>query len=411
MSDSLVAQRAPKRGTAMMAAPAAGGNALFAAHQQGATGLAAVTSNEAVTQVMASIYIAKTFPRNLVAVTQVMQSCCSRPSLAAKAVYSYPRGGTAVQGPSIRLAEALMGAWGNMEAGWKEVGRHTNNKGVLVSECVAFAFDKETNVRAEIAFSVPHWRDKKGGGEVVREERDIYELCANMAARRRRACILAILPSWLVEEAMDLVNETLAADMPAQNITDTARKLEASFREFNVTREMIERKLGHSLEECTRGELVKLRHDYTAISDGYVKVSDIFPVDAAPAAAPMQAAVPPAKAPKAPKAAKPRPAAAELASEEPESVGTARAAQELLPVSELIHTATAEELAALDKLGGIIKGSGKSWAQLYRVCEAIGFSHPEGGAGRDVMARFAYAVLGDSEAINALEESGFVFNA
>ena len=116
------------------------------------------------------------------------------------------------------------------------------------------------------------------------------------------------------------------------------------------------------------------------------------PVVAAPAAAPMQAAVPPAKATQA---------------AEPEAVGTAKSAAEAAPEVAPLQ-ASAEELQALDRLSGVLRESGKSWAQLYRVCEAIGFRHPEGGAPRDVMAVFAAALLQDDEVCSALVESGFI---
>lgn len=132
-------------------------------------------------------------------------------------------------GPSIRLAEALIGAWGNAEAGWKEVARHWDPKGAdgngcNVSECLAYCFDKETNVRREIAFSVPHTRDKnetdskgKKTGKMLRvaldNERDVYELCANMASRRIRACILQVLPGWLTDEALEAVKIRRRVDL------------------------------------------------------------------------------------------------------------------------------------------------------------------------------------------------------
>lgn len=37
---------------------------------------------------------------------------CTRETLAQSAVYSYPRGGQSVEGPSIRLAETLAQEWG-----------------------------------------------------------------------------------------------------------------------------------------------------------------------------------------------------------------------------------------------------------------------------------------------------------
>lgn len=257
---------------------AANNAALFASPTANqAAGLAAVTSNAATTQTLASIWIAKQFPRNLAQVTNDMQQACARKSLAEQAMYSYPRGGTAVTGVSIRLADALLLAWGNAESGWKEISRRYDaKKACTVSECIAFAVDKQANIRAEIAFSVPHVRNTRKGDILLTDERDIYELCANMSARRRRACILQILPAWLIEEATEAVNATLERGDSKKTLPDLLRSMEAKFKALGIDRKQLEDNLGHKLEETTRAELRSLGQSYNAIADGHVRASDIF---------------------------------------------------------------------------------------------------------------------------------------
>lgn len=277
----------------------------FALQSQGGGALQAVMGNAEVANTLASIYIAKQFPRNMAEVTRNMEAACSRKSLAERALYAYPRGGQTVEGPSIRLAECLLAAWGNAESGWREVSRRrAPGKDYDVSECVAFAFDKENNTRREIAFSVNHWRDTKTGGYALNDERDIYELCANKAARRMRACILSIIPAWLIEEALEKVNVTLNGD-GKEPLADTIRKMEAKFAELGVTRAMLEAKQGHQLEQCVRPEVVQLGKVYTSIRDGYTRVQDVFPPEPQEAASPeigkatATAAATPAPAPPA----------------------------------------------------------------------------------------------------------------
>lgn len=267
------------------------GNPFAVQASAGGGALAAMTSNAAVTSVLASIWIAKQFPRDLSEVTARMNQACSRLTLAQSATYALPRGGTTVEGPSIRLAEALIGAWGNAEAGWKEVGRHwdpkgADGKGCMVSECVAFCFDKETNVRREISFTVNHTRDKneyEGGKKVMKRvalesERDVYELCANMASRRLRACILQVLPGWLTEEALEVVGRTLESG-DKRSLPDMIRSMEAKFREYGVTRAQLEKNLGHVLEETTKPEIIRLGKVFNSIAEGLVRVKDVFPRD------------------------------------------------------------------------------------------------------------------------------------
>ena len=267
------------------------GNPFAVQASAGGGALAAMTSNAAVTSVLASIWIAKQFPRDLAEVTARMNQACSRLTLAQSATYALPRGGTTVEGPSIRLAEALIGAWRNAEAGWKELGRHwdpkgADGKGCMVSECVAFCFDKETNVRREISFTVNHTRDKneyEGGKKVMKRvalesERDVYELCANMASRRLRACILQVLPGWLTEEALEVVGRTLESG-DKRSLPDMIRSMEAKFREYGVTRAQLEKNLGHVLEETTKPEIIRLGKVFNSIAEGLVRVKDVFPRD------------------------------------------------------------------------------------------------------------------------------------
>ena len=270
------------------------GNPFAVQASAGGGALAAMTSNAAVTSVLASIWIAKQFPRDLAEVTARMNQACSRLTLAQSATYALPRGGTTVEGPSIRLAEALIGAWGNAEAGWKEVARHwdpkgADGKGCMVSECVAFCFDKETNVRREISFTVNHTRDKneyEGGRKVMKRvalesERDVYELCANMASRRIRACILQVVPGWLTEEALEIVSATLKKDENAEKLPERIQSMEAKFLELGVSRAQLEKKLGHSLEpnDMTMAEVYRLGRVYTSIADGMIRMNDVFPTE------------------------------------------------------------------------------------------------------------------------------------
>ena len=131
-------------------------------------------------------------------------------------------------------------------------------------------------------------------------ERDIYELCANMASRRIRACILQVLPGWLTDEAMEAVKITQENGFKRSK-DDILRSLEANFLVYGVTRARLEARLGHKLEEMSVNELRDLSNVYNGIVEGVRKVRDEFPVDDQPAREPSLPKTP-ASAP-APKAA------------------------------------------------------------------------------------------------------------
>ncbi|MEN2466710.1 hypothetical protein AAIB49_18440, partial [Ornithinibacillus sp. JPR2-1] len=82
---------------------------LAAQYQQASnnSALAQSTASREMEEVKGQIFMARQFPRNVFQAEQRILDACKRPSLAQTAVYSYPRGGTKVEGPSIRLAEVI----------------------------------------------------------------------------------------------------------------------------------------------------------------------------------------------------------------------------------------------------------------------------------------------------------------
>ena len=222
------------------------------------------------TEVQVSMAIAKRFPRDSqVAYLNIMESC-KRKSLAEKAMYSYPRGNQTVMGPSIRLAEVLAQNWGNMDFGLLELDRNDGESSVM-----AYAHDLETNVKRTTVFQVAHRRDTRQGSKKLTDERDIYEMVANMGARRLRACILNVIPGDIVEEAMKECHKTNSG-RTNEPIKDRLRKMLNAFSSINVNNGMIERFLEHPLENTSEDELNELRAIYTTIKDGEKKVEDYF---------------------------------------------------------------------------------------------------------------------------------------
>ncbi|MEN2666010.1 hypothetical protein AAHO55_01620 [Listeria aquatica] len=149
-------------------------------------------------EVKGQIFMAKQFPRDVFAAENRIKDACKRPALAHSAIYSYPRGGTKVTGPSIRLAEVVAQNWGNMAFGIKELEQKNGE-----STAMAYAWDLETNVRQEKIFTVKHQRKANGKIQTLTDPRDIYELVANNGARRLRACVMGIIPEiflkWLFQ--------------------------------------------------------------------------------------------------------------------------------------------------------------------------------------------------------------------
>jgi hypothetical protein len=232
-------------------------------------GLISVEQQRAIAEVQARMIMARQMPRDPGrAVDQIIRDC-ARESLAAKALYSYARGGQDITGPSIRLAEAVAQRWGNLASGIKELSR-----GPSYSECVAYAWDLESGYYDERQFQVRHWRDTKQGGHPLKEERDIYEMIFNLGQRRKRAVLLAVIPGDVIEMAIQECERTIHAN--ADTSPDAVLKMVEAFDRMGVTRQMLERRIQRRMEAIRPAHIVQLSKIYASLTDEMSAASDWF---------------------------------------------------------------------------------------------------------------------------------------
>lgn len=233
-----------------------------------------IEQSRAVTEAQGKLLLAKKFPRDEAAAYRQIMESCSRPALAACGEYAYPRGGQTVRGPSIRLAEELARCWGNIDYGIRELSRTDG-----VSEMEAYAWDLQTNTISSQKFTVRHIRDKRGGGQALSDERDIYEITANMGGRRLRARLMAILPPDLVDAAVERCRMTMAGNSE-EPIKDRVRKMLTAFSRFGVNERHITRYLDKSLDEVLPEDIADLQGVYNSLKNGQASAGDFFAMGA-----------------------------------------------------------------------------------------------------------------------------------
>lgn len=228
-----------------------------------------VAQTREMAEAIGQLQMAKYFPRDVVAARDRILNACTRPRLAETACYTYNRGGTDVTGPSIRLAEMLVQNWGNMKAGIRELEQRNGE-----STCEAFAWDMETNAIQTKIFQVRHIRHTKKGDYPLTDPRDIYELVANNGARRLRACILAVIPGDIVEEAVEACDATLKTkfDVTPERIRGMVEK----FKDFDVTVPQIEKRIQCHLDAMKPAQLANIGKIYNSLKDGMSKPEDWF---------------------------------------------------------------------------------------------------------------------------------------
>lgn len=232
-----------------------------------------VQSARAAQEVQAAVIMAKKFPRDTLAAYNRIIESCKRKGLAEVGVYAYPRGGELVTGPSIRMAEVLAQNFGNLDFGVRQLS--TNDSESIME---AYCWDLETNVRQTRVFSVPHIRKTKKATTHLDDPRDIYEMTANQGARRLRACILGIIPGDIVEAAISQCDQTLKND--SEPMVDRIRSMIQAFSEMGVTKDMLEKRLGHKLDVVIEAEIVTLKKIFRSLKDGMSKREDFFEVGA-----------------------------------------------------------------------------------------------------------------------------------
>lgn len=230
------------------------------------TSLAAVKEAEAIRVAMAS---AKWYPRSLTMVEDKVREHCGRQRFAEAAEYTYKRGGSDVSGATIKLVETIAQCYGNIESGVKELQRYVD-----YSDCEAFAWDLENNVKVARAFTVPHYRDTKGGKQRITDDRDIREMVFNYGSRNVRACLERVMPRDIIEFAIEECKKTLNNDKrPLKDrITDCKNKFSASF-EINGT--FLEKLVGEKSSNWTNSHLQQLVKYYTALKEGNCTIKDL----------------------------------------------------------------------------------------------------------------------------------------
>ena len=256
------------KGKSLTANPFGGGSAVA---PQPSSGNALMTAEmqRQIAEIQAQFMMALHRPRVPMVAVDKMLLECQRPSLAEVALYSFSRGGTAINGLSIRALEMIARNWGNIKYGFRVLDRPAGR-----SVLQAYAYDLESNVPVERIFEVRHVRDKKGGAVPLTDERDIYELEANQAQRRVRACIEALIPGDVLDACENEIRKTLEAR--ADTTAEGIKKMLELFKAFGVNQKMIESRIQRNVTAITAPQMVGLRSVYNSLKDGMSSIDQWF---------------------------------------------------------------------------------------------------------------------------------------
>ena len=219
-----------------------------ASRESGVSNATAVAMAREAKALEIAMISAKRDPRDITRVEDSIARACSRLGLARKAEYSFSRAGQSITGASINLMKVVATCYGNIEYGVNEVQRYED-----YSECEAYAWDFENNVRTARKFTVPHFRDTKQGKVRIAEDRDIREMVMNFGSRNVRSCLESIIPADLIDEAREICQKTLNGS--GQSLEEMKSFAKKTFRDkWGINSETLEALIGVKYDLWTKAE-------------------------------------------------------------------------------------------------------------------------------------------------------------
>lgn len=247
--------------------------------------LAAITrggaSDAALMEV--SIRIARQYPRDERKIVEKLRSTLELyPQFAEKALYSIPykdnRSGrpVKVEGLTIRAAETLKSAWGNMRSGVRIIGE--DDGGV---DLEAVAFDMETNVWELVPGRAIKILKTREGRLVTLDERTFLQARGAAASKANRNAILSVLPLHIKAFFETMVRRHMAGgelNKPAAK-DRIERAVTWYATTYQVTVEQLETYVGKPTALWVGEDIADLQGLKNALEQGEATVAEVFAVD------------------------------------------------------------------------------------------------------------------------------------
>lgn len=184
---------------------------------------------------------------------------------ASECIYSVPRGGKQIEGPSIRFAELAATAWGNLRisATIMDVG-----VGAVIVRGVCHDLESNVAVAVEVRRVVQKKRSKK-----VADDDDKQLAVAAATAIARRNAILAVIPKSLCAAAYEAAGSAASGKGTMEQRRTMA--LQEYQKRHSVQAGTVLAAIGRDhVEDLTETDLRHLRGMLNAIKHGELTVED-----------------------------------------------------------------------------------------------------------------------------------------
>jgi hypothetical protein len=193
--------------------------------------------------------------------------------IAASCIYSLPRGRDesgnkkVITGPSVRLAEMVLSAYGNMHVGARVIGAEEKE---VVSQGVAWDLEKNIRVTIEKRRRIT---DSKGR----RYNDDMITVTGNAAASiALRDAIFRVIPRAYVNAVYEAARKVAVGD--ATTLQEKRTKMLDGFMKLGVQKERVLARLERAgVEDISLTDIETLIGFANSIKDGSTTIDDAFP--------------------------------------------------------------------------------------------------------------------------------------
>lgn len=222
------------------------------------------------------IVTAKRYPRSIRSFKdQAMAMATLDEETAAGCFYSLPRGGKPIEGPSVRLAEIVLSAWGNVRADARVIDAGPKE---ITAEAMCWDLEKNVAVRVQVRRRIT---DKRGN----RYNDDMIVVTGNAACSiALRNAVFKVIPMAYSKAIYQQARLVAVGD--ARTLSARRGALIDYFGKMGVRPEQIFAAVGRAgVEDITLDDLATLHGFATAIKEGDSTVDEMFgPKPQAPAA-------------------------------------------------------------------------------------------------------------------------------
>lgn len=227
----------------------------------------------AAAEINQQISTAKRFPRTLSKVKQDMLSFATLDEDTASACfYTLPRGGKAIQGPSVRLAEIAVACYSNLRAGSRILQTVTDGPTPhVIVQAVAHDLEKNTAITIEKRRRIT----KKKNKDTIDED-DINLACNACSAIAFRDAVFKVVPQALIRPVFEAAKQVAVGNV--KSLVETRTKVFDRLKQMGVTEDRILAVVGaRKIDDVTLDKLEILIGLGTAIRDGDTSIEEAFP--------------------------------------------------------------------------------------------------------------------------------------